>query len=107
MEERVQTVLHPGLGLLGGVLVGRGVEGVGGPPQVFEDVHDVEHDGDLDTRGVRSAPHAPELVGLTVEEHHPPPPALGVPSQRLGERVVDHPLGTVLDARPDPLVGRP
>lgn len=93
-EEREQSIFHPLLGLRGAVRVKR----VRGTPQVFEHMHDVEHDRDLDPDLVRAAADAPDLIPVAIDEHDPAALAFGVAMQRLGECVVDHALPGVGDA---------
>lgn len=67
-------------------------DAVCGAPQVFQHVHDVEHDRDLHASLARTAQHALDLITLTIDEHDPAPRPLGVPAQALGEGLVDHML---------------
>src|SRR5690606_31302943 len=63
-EQLHELVLDPAFRLRCAVLV----KGVRRAPQVFERVHDVEHDGDLRSDLARGTLDALDLIALTVEQ---------------------------------------
>src|ERR1700760_1024102 len=103
LQQSDELMLDPRLGLWGSFLV----EGVGRTPQVFDDMDDVEHDGDRRTHVPRRAFDPQDLVPLTIDEDNPAAAQGRIASERFGERVIDHFLSGALQARPYPLVRRP
>ena len=101
LQDGDGPVLHPGLG--GGVAFV--IEAPGGVPEVFQDVYEVDHDGEGDPSGGSFGFDAVDLVVVAIDEGDPGP-AVGrgrgaaASSKTLG----DHLGGVVDHAGGDPFV---
>lgn len=67
-------IADPGLGV--GIALGE--EAPGGVPQIFKDMDEVDHDGDVDAAGSRLRLDALDLVGVAVDQRDPGPVLAGV-----------------------------
>jgi hypothetical protein len=103
-DDPAGMLTHPGFG--GGVAFG--VEAPGRRPQVFQDVHDVDHDRDGEVAGAGLGADPVDLVTVAVHQGDPGPFLVGVAAGGLVEPGTDH-LGGVLgdaDGQPFAVCGR-
>lgn len=102
-EEASHTLDDPAASVVGA----GGMEAIGGGPEIFDEMNEVDDDGHRDAATSRRALHCLKLLVASVEQHDPPPLALRIAGKRLSKAFVNDARSNLRDAAEDALVDGP